>query len=270
MRYINFKTEKMNFLNQTSKEVNKVYKTNDLSMFNPIKGNRPTNPMHVRKLSHSITVNGLLQNPIIVNEKMNVIDGQNRLKAAKEANSGIYYIIVKDYGLKEVQTLNLNQKNWNKKDFMNGYADMGIESYKKLKEFYLKNNDFSLSNCVSLCSNRDSSGFDASNKFRAAYKKPSMIKEVFNEGTWKGSSFNLGQDYANKLKLIEPLYDGYNRSSFVNALIGILKNKEFNFETFLRKLKIKKLDHCVSTTEYKSLIEDIYNYKNREKVNLRY
>tara|TARA_R110001606_G_scaffold393215_1_gene562945 strand:+ start:550 stop:1332 length:783 start_codon:yes stop_codon:yes gene_type:complete len=260
----------MNFLNQTSKEVNKVYKTNDLSMFNPIKGNRPTNPSHVRKLAHSITVNGLLQNPIIVNEKMNVIDGQNRLKAAKEAKSGIYYIVVKDYGLKEVQTLNLNQKNWNKKDFMNGYADMGVESYKKLKDFYSKNSEFSLSNCVSLCSNRDSSGFDASNKFRAGSKKPTMIKQVFNEGTWKGNSFNLGQDYANKLKAIEPFYDGYNRNSFVNALMSILKNKEFNFETFLRKIQIKKLDHCVSTKEYKSSIEDIYNYKNREKVNLRY
>mgnify|MGYP003632492837 FL=1 len=260
----------MNFLNQTSKEVNKVYKTSDLSMFNPTKGNRPTNPNHIRKLAHSITVNGLLQNPIIVNEKMNVIDGQHRLKAAKEAKSSIYYIIVKDYGLKEVQTLNLNQKNWNKKDFMNGYADMGIESYKKLKEFYSKNSEFSLGNCVSLCSNRDSSGFDASNKFRAGSKKPTMIKQVFNEGTWKGNSFNLGQDYANKLKSIEPFYDGYNRISFVNALMSILKNKEFNFETFLKKLQIKKLDHCVNVTEYKSSIEDIYNYKNREKVNLRY
>ena len=260
----------MNFLNQTSKEVNKVYKTSDLSMFNPIKGNRPTNPSHVRKLAHSITVNGLLQNPIIVNEKMNVIDGQNRLKAAKEAKSGIYYIVVKDYGLKEVQTLNLNQKNWNKKDFMNGYADMGVESYKKLRDFCAKNSEFSLGNCVSLCSNRDSTGFGVSNKFRAGSKKPFLQKEVFNEGTWKGNSFNLGQDYANKLKAIEPFYDGYNRMSFVNALMSILKNKEFNFEIFLRKLQIKKLDHCVSITEYKSSIEDIYNYKNREKVNLRY
>jgi hypothetical protein len=58
--------------------------------------------------------------------------------------------------------------------------------------------------------------------------------------------------------------------SFVRALMVIFKNKEFNFETFLRKLRIKKLDHCVSTTEYKSLIEEIYNYKSRNKLNLRY
>ena len=260
----------MNFLNQTSKEVNKVYKTSDLSMFNPTKGNRPTNPNHIRKLAHSITVNGLLQNPIIVNEKMNVIDGQHRLKAAKEAKSSIYYIIVKDYGLKEVQTLNLNQMNWNKKDFMNGYADMGISAYVKLRNFSLKNNDISLSNCISLCSNRDNTNFNISNKFRAGKDKPTNLKEVFIEGTWLGYDFTLAQEIADKLKMIKPYYDGYNRTNFIKALLGILKNKEFDFDVFLKKLKIKKLEDCLSITEYKLLIEEIYNYKSRNKVNLRY
>ncbi len=69
----------MSYFNQTNQEVNKVYKTNKLEIFKPIVGNRPTNPMHIRKLSTSIKQNGILQNPIIVNEKMQVIDGQNRL-----------------------------------------------------------------------------------------------------------------------------------------------------------------------------------------------
>jgi hypothetical protein len=260
----------MSYFNQTSKEVNKVYKTNDLDIFNPIKGNRPSNPMHIKKLAYSIEHNGLLQNPIIVNEKLDVIDGQHRLAAAKEANSSIFYIIVKGYNLKEVQTLNLNQKNWTSKDFLNGYADMGISAYVKLRNFSLKNNDISLSNCISLCSNRDNTNFNISNKFRAGKDKPTNLKEVFIEGTWLGYDFTLAQEIADKLKMIKPYYDGYNRTNFIKALLGILKNKEFDFDVFLKKLKIKKLEDCLSITEYKLLIEEIYNYKSRNKVNLRY
>ena len=70
--------------------------------------------------------------------------------------------------------------------------------------------------------------------------------------------------------MIKPYYDGYNRTNFIKALLGILKNKEFDFDVFLKKLKIKKLEDCLSITEYKLLIEEIYNYKSRNKVNLRY
>jgi len=259
-----------NVAERSSQGVNVVYKTNDLSIFKVMKGNRTPNPQHIRRLASSMKQNGILQNPIIVNEKMQVIDGGHRVISARELGESIYYIVVKGYNLSEMQILNLNQKNWNKKDFMNGYADMGIESYKKLRDFSIKNKDFSLSNCISLCSNRDSSVFGVSNKFRSGREGVVNIKEVFNEGTWKGDNFQLGQDYADRLKRIEPFYDGYNRMSFVRALMVIFKNKEFNFETFLRKLRIKKLDHCVSTTEYKSLIEEIYNYKSRNKLNLRY
>ena len=129
----------MSYFNESSREVNKVYKTNDLSVFNQIKGNRPPNPQHIRRLADSIKTNGILQNPIIVNEKMDVIDGQHRLLAAKEANSSVFYIVVDGYELNEVQVLNLNQKNWTSKDFLEGYADMGIESYVKLRNFYKEN-----------------------------------------------------------------------------------------------------------------------------------
>jgi len=130
-----------------NQEVNKVYKTNDLSIFKQIAGNRVPNPQHIKRLKTSILQYGMLCNPILVNDKMQVIDGQHRLIASKEAESFIYYIILKDYSLSEVHTLNLNQKNWGKKDFMDGYADMGVESYIKLREFTNKNSDFSFGDC---------------------------------------------------------------------------------------------------------------------------
>jgi len=255
-----------------NKEVNRVYKANDLSIFNQIKGNRPPNPQHIRRLSDSIKTNGLLCNPILVNEDYEVIDGQHRLLAAKDAGSGIYYIILRGYALKEVHALNLNQKNWTKNDFMDGYAEMGVQSYIKLKEFMLNNDDFSITSAITMCSNTAS---NSNNNISSKYKKNGKIenlKEVFEEGTWVGRDFVLADENANKLKMIKQYYDGYCRNSFVNVMLGLFARDDFNFIEFLGKLKIQpqKMQHCANVTQYRLLIEDIYNYRRRTKVNLRY
>lgn len=262
----------MSYFNKSSQEVNKVYKTNDLSVFNQIKGNRPPNPQHVRRLCASINTYGILQNPIIVNENMDVIDGQHRLLAAKEANSGVFFIIVKGYKLGEVQVLNLNQKNWTKKDFLEGYADMGIEPYVKLRNFTRRNSDFNITNCIALCQNsNNASNTSISQKYRKDGREYKQ-KEVFEEGTWLGKDFELAQEWANKLKMIKPYYNGYKRSTFVGAMIGLFKHSNFDFFEFLNKLKkqTQKLDDCSNVSQYRLLIEDIYNYRRRDKVNLRF
>jgi hypothetical protein len=261
------------FKTQSSQEVNKVYKTNDLSIFNQIEGNRPPNPQHIRRLSQSIKDNGLLCNPILVNEKMEVIDGQHRLLAAKDAKSEIYYVILKGYDLKEVHALNLNQKNWTKKDFMNGYAEMGIESYIKLKQFLKKYNCFNLTSCIQLCSQvSGSSTGTMANKYKEV--KTINQREVFEEGTWVGKSFEKGEEIAEKILLLKNYYSGYNRNGFVSAIISLImyKGDVFDFNEFMHKVRLQPtaLVDCTNVGSYKALIEDIYNYRTRNKVNLRY
>lgn len=256
---------------QKGQEVNKVYKTSNLSIFKPIDGNRIPNLQHVKRLSDSIRVYGMKCNPILVNEKMEVIDGQHRLMAAKEANSFVYYIIIDGYSLDEVHTLNLNQKNWSKKDFMEGYANMGIESYIKLKNFVEKNDDYAFNDCIALCSNISASGgFQLSNQIRTETTR--NISEIFEKGTWKGKDFNIAQDWANKIRMIKPYYAGYSRSSFVGTIIMLLNNDKFDFNEFMHKLRIQPtaLVDCANREQYRTLIEDIYNYRSRNKVNLRY
>jgi len=253
-------------------EVNKVYKTNHLSVFKQIKGNRPPNPQHIRRLVSSIRNNGMLQNPIIVNEQMEVIDGQHRLMAAKELKSYVFYIIIEKYRINEVQILNLNQKNWTSKDFMNGYADMGIESYIKLKNFYSRNKVFNITDCISMCSNLPSNSSSMANKFRKGNDKEMKLAQVFEEGTWRGNDFELAQEWADKLKLVKPYYEGYRKSTFVKTMIGMFKNDNFNFFEFLNKLK-KQQDKMIDASnigQCKLIIEDIYNHRRRDKVNLRY
>ncbi len=254
-------------------EVNKVYKTSDLSIFKNIDGNRVPNLQHIKRLSQSISLNGMKCNPILVNQNYEVIDGQHRLSAAKEVNSFIYFIIVNGYTLNEVHTLNLNQKNWSKKDFMEGYANMGIESYKKLSNFVEKNDDFTFNDCIMMCSNVTStSASEASNVRKNLSLSGITSTEIFEEGTWKGKDFNLAQDYANKVRMIKPYYNGYNRSTFVGTMVGLIQKEIFDLNEFMHKLRLQPtaLVDCANREQYRTLIEDIYNWRSRQKINLRY
>jgi hypothetical protein len=267
-----FETLKAPMTNGSSAtEVNKVYKTNDLSMFKVIGGNRVPNPQHIKRLKMSIIENGMLCNPILVNEKMEVIDGQHRLLASKECSSFIYFIILKNYSLNEVHTLNLNQKNWTKKDYMDGYANMGLESYLKLQSFVAKNEDFSFQDCVSLCGNQCFSPMVTDTR-PLKNGEISNQSEIFVNGTWKGKDFELAQEWAEKIRLIKPYYNGYNRSVLVRVMISLFKNPAFDYSEFMHKIRLqpKALIDCANVQQQKLLIEEIYNYKSRNKVNLRY
>jgi len=247
---------------QNHKEVNKVYKTSNLSIFKDIDGNRVPNLQHIKRLADSIRVYGMKCNPILVNERMEIIDGQHRLMAAKEAESFVYYIIVKGYSLSEVHTLNLNQKNWSKKDFMEGYANMNIKSYVKLKEFIQKNEDFSMPICMAFCNNTTDN----------SHNKLGENLEVFEDGSWKGRDFNLGQEWANKIRMVQPYYLGYNTSVFVGTLITLFKNENFDFNEFMHKIRLQPtaLVDCRNRAQYKTLIEDIYNWRSRNKISFKY
>ncbi len=254
-----------------SEEVNKVYKTSDLSIFKNVDGNRVPNLQHIRRLTDSIANYGMKCNPIIVNEKYEVIDGQHRLAAAKDAETFVYYIVINGYSLSEVHTLNLNQKNWSKRDFMEGYANMGVESYIKLSKFSKINDDFNFSSCIGMCSNTTGNKSTLANKYRQDAERIGQ-PQVFEEGTWKGKDFELAQEWANKIRMIKPFYQNYNKSTFVSTLITLFKNDKFDFNEFMHKLRLQPtaLVDCGNSSQYKTLIEDIYNYRSRKKISLRY
>jgi hypothetical protein len=253
---------------QNSSQVNHVYVTKNLGMFSSIDGNRVPNLIHVKRLTDSLRKYGMKCNPILVNEKLQVIDGQHRLLAAKEVQSEVYFIIIPGSNLTDVHTLNLNQKNWSRKDFMEGYANMGVIPYIKLRDFVKKNDDYSFNDCVSLCSNTSTVASTTS----SSGNRKSSYKNTIEEGTWLGRDFGLGQEWANKIRMIKPYYVGYNRTIFVGTMITLLSNKNFDYSEFMHKLRIQPtaLVDCANREQYKTLIEDIYNFKRRDKVNLRF
>lgn len=88
------------------KQTNEIQRTNNYYMFKRLEGNRFVDPKKVNKLKKSIDEVGYISNPIIVNEKMEVIDGQHRLEALKELGKPVEYIVQKNLDIKEVLFMN--------------------------------------------------------------------------------------------------------------------------------------------------------------------
>lgn len=113
-----------------------ILKTTDYSIFKGIIGNRSIHEPNIERLRRSLEKRNMLSaNPIIVNEHMEVVDGQHRLLAAKELGLPIYYTIVDAAGLDEIQMLNANNRPWLLQDYLDSYIAMGKKEYIRFKQF---------------------------------------------------------------------------------------------------------------------------------------
>ena len=237
-----------------TKSISQVHTTTDYFLFKPIGGNRNKNLLHINRLKKSMAENYLFT-VIIVNEKLEIIDGQHRFDVIQELGLPLHYIICKGYGLNEVHILNANSKNWNADDYEEGYCNLGYKDYIIYRDFR-KKYGIGHNECELLLT--------------GAFKGPRVSN--FYTGKLKVTNLEEATRMIEKILSIEPYYSGVRRRVFINAMISLLKNENFEFTEFVQKLKTQPtaLVDCTNTTQYKSLIEEIYNYRRREKVNLRF
>jgi len=221
----------------------------------------------IKRIAESMKEDGVLQIPIIVNRQHVVVDGQHRLTAARIVGKGIYYLVdekipcntkgIFDYARK----FNRSVKEWGKKDYINGWAKQGNQSYQILQDFSNKYPMFSLTERLMLLMNSGSKSVD---------------KADFSDGKFEIGSIRRAEQWANHLLELKPYFEqGYNKSNFVRTILTILeKKKDFKFDEFLHKVKLRptELKVCGDKKSYAELIENIYNYKRKseDKLNLRF
>lgn len=109
-----------------------VYKTTDYGIFKRLIGNRDIPESRISKIVASIQEIGWIRNPIVVNDKMEVIDGQGRLTALQRLGLPVEYIIAPGAGTKECIYMNMNMVNWKLPDFIKSYAEQGNANYQRL------------------------------------------------------------------------------------------------------------------------------------------
>lgn len=110
-----------------------TYRTSDYSIFKRLEGNRAVLQIRVNRILKSINTYGYIYNPIVVNEKYEVIDGQGRLEACIHLNKPIDFVISPGAGLKECVALNASGTLWTIPDYIDSYCELGIPDYIRLK-----------------------------------------------------------------------------------------------------------------------------------------
>ena len=256
------------------KVVNHVNQTSDYSMFKELKGNRHVNKLHVKRLKDSFQ-KAYLFTPIIVNEGYEIIDGQHRFEAAKQIGLAINFIVVPNYGLKEVQMLNEHMKNWSKGDYLNAYCDLGNPEYLKFKKFMRDYPEFKINACESILTNKTTNGAARRNSIELKNEENptgSYPIRYFQEGELVIPDYNHAVTNAEKIMMIKPYYEGFNRNIFVRVMISLFRIEYYNHDQLVERIKANPtaMQHCQNVTQYKLLVEDIYNFRSRDKVSLRF
>jgi len=227
---------------------NQVYRTTNYERFSFLEGNRNLNSMHFERLKTAISTMDLTEsNPILVNDDFQIIDGQHRFEVCKYLKKPIYYLQKKGYGLREVQMLNANMKNWRLEDYLQGYCDLGKEEYLYLRSFLAQHRLGMLSSVTILSSMGGS--------------KATSI----TDGTLLLPNKERGEAIAKWVQQLEPLYAGCRRKSFLLALVKIYSIRQFDFKQLMAKLSYQqtKLVDCTDVKGYLTLLEEIYNFKGK-------
>lgn len=231
-----------------------VKSTKNLDQFVIADWNRAIKPQRVNGIKKSILKYGYIPNPIIVNEKKEVIDGQGRLVACKELGLPIYYMQVKGIGGQECIAMNCYQKQWTGRDYVEFYATLGNSNYVRLKKLL---DAYKLrEKIVIYCADSSSGG--------------SLVPKI-KEGEFVLT--NEGYNQAIKvLNFISPLYPLIEKAhgritEFTKALVLLYKNNII--EPNRMKEQLEKYDmSAVNITGLDSAsieLERVYNKrKNKE------
>lgn len=128
-----------------------VFRTTDYNALKKLKGNRDIFEPRKKKIISSIRENGWIRNPVVVNEKMEVIDGQGRTEALEELGMPVEYVVSVGATIDHCIALNLKQKNWGIFDFIKSYAAQGDEAMQMLERLILKYGDITISAILEVC-----------------------------------------------------------------------------------------------------------------------
>lgn len=110
------------------KIIGQIFQEENYDVFRRLPDNRDVLGRRLNKLIASISSRYIL-NPIVVNEKMEIIDGQGRFEAMKALNMPIDYIISHGATSDDCRRMNKYNTKWSTLDFAKSYAKTGNESY---------------------------------------------------------------------------------------------------------------------------------------------
>ena len=230
---------------------NKIYKTTDYSQFKFIKGNRPVDPKHVKKLVKSMR-KGHVPMPIVVSEK-NIIfpcyfvnDGQHRLKAAEICNYPVYYMIVPTMSLEQIRDINQVDKKWTNDDFLDSNVSTEMDATGPYHTFdwFKKKYGFSFQVNIDLLCN---------------IPLGRTSQRVFRDGHITINNLPDAIAKANFLTSLKEYTDLYKNERFMMGMVMVMRQPIWDAERFVRQVRkhASELQHPQRTA---ALYVEVFNF----------
>lgn len=240
--------------NTTPTNENAPISTTDYSQFKYIDSNRSVNKRHVQELIESFTSfpDLIPKNPILVNEKMEIIDGQHRLQAASTLRIPVYYIVAKGTSVEDAQMMNATQRSWSIVDFARSYAlnrddENRATQYRTFLALYEEYN-IPISTLIAFCEQRTRKNATAIfKKGQFVIKDEEVTRKLLNEA--EAIMETLSKEVIS-----------HSRYNIISALLRVLQNDKYDHERMVAKLAQKPLPLVHSKNDYLRAFEDTYNF----------
>ena len=251
----------------------KIQTTTNYGQFNFLLANRSINESKVKNLAHEIAVNGL-KVPIIVNEHLEVIDGQHRLQACKQVREPLKYFVSRGATVEDAAAANQAGSNWNKKDWIDYHAARGNQDYLKLQTWIAHCQSMgvtSLDAAILFAQNNASQKTLYRNGEEIIDRKlPNsvLLGSPLKVGSWKFGDEKIAFQLLETYCLISKTATWTKKKLFITTMIRVSRISDFNLVWLLKQIKKypQKWYNCVNGDAYIAMIEDIYNY-NRNRSN---
>lgn len=236
--------------------MSEVLQTTDYALFKHVTSNREVDKKHVNRLAKAISKKNLLHlDPIVVNDQMQIIDGQHRLEAAETLGVPIFYIIGAEVTKHDLSDLNSVKKNWSVLDYINYWSVEKAPGFDVLSKFLSEHSQIPASTAMMLLS------VDGKRDTRA-----------LKEGKSDVGNIAQAEQIALFLKSFRNIIDWAYDRSFVMAIQRLVDSGKYDHAVMLKKLEnqSRSLVKCVNVKQYIELLEEIYNRGSHNKVSFKY
>lgn len=234
-----------------------IYRTTDYDAFKKLTGNRDIFDSRRERIASSIKKIGWVRNPIVVNEKMEVVDGQGRTEALESLGMPIEYVVAEGATIDHCIALNLGQKNWGIRDFVESYANQGDEQMIQLRRHIQKYGNLPISAILEAC-------------VVGGRKTPSEIVAGITGGTLRiYDEFTCDDMLLFISECVDEIGRGKGRiDTWAHALKVVFLSASLDCDKFKKKLIAQSGSIKGVTTQEDAMraCEMIYNYGTRDKV----
>lgn len=232
----------------------KIRKATNYEAFKTVLGNRKVRTAHVKKLKLSIEKDpeSIKYNPILVNEKMEVIDGQHRLEAIKSLELPVYYVKVPGLKLEDVQKLNSVSKQWGPVDYAQAFAKLGNDNYQVYLD--VKSSELSI--------NHDS-------LLRYLALDNPITSESFKEGRLVVQDPDRSHELLTMRLDMEEFHERAHIRPFALAFLRLAQEEGYSHKRMLQqmgKYAHKYLEAYSKEQDYFKALNRVYNHHKKEKV----